>query len=52
MTGAGFGGCMIALMPREGLEAALSAIDGAYRAVIGLIPEFYHVNIGKGARLL
>ncbi|MDI9508064.1 MAG: galactokinase [Bacillota bacterium] len=52
MTGAGFGGCMLALIPRAHLTAATMAIGRDYEAAIGWAPEFYRVNIRKGAEII
>ncbi|HOH18068.1 MAG TPA: galactokinase [Bacilli bacterium] len=49
MTGAGFGGCMIALMPKAHLNEVLREISQEYQQITHLVPDFYLVTAGKGA---
>ncbi|MGD9604677.1 MAG: galactokinase [Bacilli bacterium] len=49
MTGAGFGGCMIALMPQKNLNNNLMEIKQEYQQITHLSPDFYLVKAGKGA---
>jgi len=52
MTGAGFGGCMIALVPNELISEITVKVESEYTKSLGLTPEFYIVNIGNGAKIL
>jgi galactokinase len=52
MTGAGFGGCAIAIVEDVKVEAVTEAIFNKYVSVVGYEPEFYVANIGDGARAL
>ncbi|PRO65934.1 galactokinase [Alkalicoccus urumqiensis] len=51
MTGAGFGGCTVSLVEKQGMDDTLSAIEKAYENEIGWKPDFYVVGIGGGAGL-
>ncbi|MDY0748459.1 galactokinase [Paucibacter sp. R3-3] len=48
MTGGGFGGCVVALLPREQVEAARAAIAAQYRAPNGEPATVYvcHASVG------
>lgn len=50
MTGAGFGGCAIALVEKDRSEAFVSAVSKEYSERIGYEATFYMANIGDGAR--
>ena len=52
MTGAGFGGCAIALVHREKLAEVQDAIAKGYREQMGFDATFYVASIGDGAREL
>lgn len=52
MTGAGFGGCAIALVERSAATAFIEAVDPAYTARTGLRASFYITEAGAGAREL
>ncbi|HAX73289.1 MAG TPA: galactokinase [Firmicutes bacterium] len=52
MTGAGFGGCAIALVKQENLEAAREAIAAGYKKAIGYEADFYVATIGDGTKTL
>jgi len=52
MTGAGFGGCAIALVQEDKLDAAKSGIANRYEAKIGYPASFYVASIGGGTRKL
>lgn len=41
MTGAGFGGCAVALVEEQALERFLSTVPGAYQAATGMDPKLY-----------
>lgn len=52
MTGAGFGGCAVALVKREQVEAFVEATSEAYRAVSDLDAKIYVCSAAQGASLL
>ncbi|EOH92665.1 galactokinase [Enterococcus villorum] len=49
MTGAGFGGCAIALVKEENIPNFKNNMYDEYLKVIGYAPEFYVAHIGNGA---
>lgn len=49
MTGAGFGGCAIALVKKEAIEAFSKAVEKAYYEKTGLHPELIVSSAGDGA---
>lgn len=49
MTGAGFGGCAIALVKEEKIPNFKNNVYDEYLKVIGYAPEFYVAHIGNGA---
>ncbi|MGG5311894.1 galactokinase [Enterococcus sp. DIV2381] len=48
MTGAGFGGCAIALVKEEEIPAFKENVHARYLEVVGYEPEFYVAHIGSG----
>jgi galactokinase len=48
MTGAGFGGCALALVRSDSLEAFREQVSRAYRARTGLTAGFYLCQLGNG----
>lgn len=52
MTGGGFGGCVVALVPHEAVDAVRQAIDGAYRAPNGERATVYVCRAAAGAGTL
>ena len=52
MTGAGFGGCAIALVKEALLEDFIFNVKFKYEHLINLIPAFYVPEIGSGVRRL
>ncbi len=50
MTGAGFGGCIVAIVPRTGVENFKEGIRKNYEKIYGLTPEIYLVNSSDGAK--
>ena len=52
MTGAGFGGCAIALVKSEKVNEFCSTVGANYEEKTGLKPDFYIAEIGDGARKL
>ncbi len=49
MTGAGFGGCAVALVRPGAVEAAAETITRQYEAATGLCPEIYITSPAEGA---
>ena len=52
MTGAGFGGCAIALVENEALEDVKEAITKGYKEMIGYDADLYVATIGDGTKTL
>ncbi|MFB5312175.1 galactokinase [Enterococcus gallinarum] len=52
MTGAGFGGCAIALVKKSEWEAFATAVKESYREKIGYETDIYEASIDDGARKL
>ena len=52
MTGAGFGGCAIALVEASKVEAFQESVDEHYHYETGLIPAFYICDISDGVHKL
>jgi galactokinase len=50
MTGAGFGGCAIAIVTNEEVENFIANVGAAYLEKIGYEAEFYVASIGDGAK--
>jgi galactokinase len=48
MTGAGFGGCAIALVKKSNIEAFQEQVTKNYKEKIGHEPSFYSSGIGEG----
>ena len=48
MTGAGFGGCAIALVKKSNIEDFQNQVRETYRDIIGYEPSFYSSGIGEG----
>jgi galactokinase len=48
-AGAGFGGCMIALVESEYVNSFVAAVDDAYASAVGFRPEIYPVETATGA---
>lgn len=49
MTGAGFGGCTVALVREEAVEAFVEQVGKNYKKRVGLEPEFYVAGVGEGS---
>jgi galactokinase len=49
MTGAGFGGCAVALVRREGADALARGVSSAYTEAVGLKPSVYVCAASPGA---
>lgn len=52
MTGAGFGGCAIALVKHDQIEAFKKAVGDQYEKVVGYSASFYVAKLGSGATKL
>lgn len=52
MTGAGMGGCAIALVNKDKVEHVIDAISKEYKDQIGYAASFYIAEVGDGARKL
>jgi len=52
MTGAGFGGCAIAIVHQDKLQSVQDAIAKSYKETIGYDASFYVAAIGDGTRKL
>mgnify|MGYP006360555097 FL=1 len=52
MTGAGFGGCAIAIVQKEAIPAFIENVGKTYEAAIGYPAEFYIAEISDGAKRL
>lgn len=49
MTGAGFGGCIVALVKEDAVDKFIEEVGKNYQSKTGLKPEFYVANVGQGA---
>lgn len=52
MTGGGFGGCVIALLPQALVPAAMAALEAGYRSPEGLPALVYLCEAGPGAEAI
>lgn len=52
MTGAGFGGCGIAIVAKDKVEQFTDAVGRIYTDTIGYAPNFYIAEIAGGSRVL
>ena len=52
MTGAGFGGCVIALVAKNKVENFKENVANIYQEKIGYLPTFYQAEVGDGAKEL
>jgi galactokinase len=50
MTGAGFGGCAIAIVENEQVDSFIANVGAAYQDKIGYPADFYVASIGDGAK--
>ncbi|WP_270572863.1 galactokinase [Bacillus glycinifermentans] len=50
MTGAGFGGCAIAIVEKERADDVKKSIYAVYRETVGYEPAFYTAKISDGAK--
>lgn len=49
MTGGGFGGCIVALLPENLIDAVVERLTSSYPAAFGLQPTFYRCTARQGA---
>jgi galactokinase len=49
MTGAGFGGCAVALVDERRVDSFMDAVKGDYRQRSGLEAQFYACKPSEGA---
>lgn len=52
MTGAGFGGCGIAIVEKDKVERFLENVGQTYTDIVGYAPSFYIAEIAAGSRVL
>lgn len=52
MTGAGFGGCALAIVADDQIDAFIEEVGETYQAEIGYPAEFYIASISDGAKVL
>ena len=52
MTGAGFGGCAVAIVNKQAVDAVMEQVGRAYEKAIGYPCAFYVASIGGGPREL
>jgi len=50
MTGAGFGGCAIAVVNKNEVDSFISSVKKGYLEKIGYAPDFYLSGIGEGTQ--
>lgn len=50
MTGAGFGGCIVALVKKDNVDDFIKNVGQGYKEKIGYEASFYIANIGNGTR--
>ncbi|MGT2716705.1 galactokinase [Streptococcus respiraculi] len=52
MTGAGFGGCGIAIVEKDKVDAFIEHVGKIYTDIVGYAPSFYIAEIAAGSRVL
>ncbi|MFC3927541.1 galactokinase [Streptococcus caprae] len=52
MTGAGFGGCGIAIVQKDKVEAFKENVGRIYTEIVGYAPDFYMAEVAAGSRKL
>ena len=52
MTGAGFGGCAVAIVQKNAVDEVMERVGAAYEAAIGYPCAFYVASIGGGPKEL
>jgi galactokinase len=51
-AGAGFGGCMVAMVETNSVDAFSQGVREAYACSTGIVPEVYAVHAAEGAQLI
>ena len=49
MTGGGFGGCVVALVPSTMIAQVEDAVNSQYEQKFGLMPSIYHCTATQGS---
>ncbi|MFA7449890.1 MAG: galactokinase, partial [Bacilli bacterium] len=52
MTGAGFGGCAIGIVPKDKVESLKELVISEYTKKIGYAPTFFSSEISEGTHAL
>lgn len=52
MTGAGFGGCGIAIVEKDKVDSFIENVGTVYTDIVGYAPSFYIAEIAAGSRVL
>ena len=52
MTGAGFGGCTVAIMPTKAVDEYVASVVPAYTAKTGLTPRVFTCEASDGATVV
>jgi galactokinase len=52
MTGGGFGGCAVALVKTDSVDAVMETLAGRYSAATGIAPTMFVSRPGQGASIL
>ena len=52
MTGAGFGGCAIALVHKDAVDTFKENVGRKYQEIVGYAPSFYIAEVAGGSRVL
>ena len=52
MTGAGFGGCTVAIIKQDAVDCYIETVESAFVKKFGHVPSFYVTEIGDGGREL
>lgn len=52
MTGAGFGGCGIAIVQKDKVAAFQENVGQIYQEIVGYAPSFYIAEVAEGSRIL
>ncbi len=52
MTGAGFGGCAVALVEESAVQAFIQGVSAAYQEETGMTPKIYICSSARGVELI